>query len=65
MSIIMDDAREAVRVGKLLPVSAQQIGAARTLEKFDSLLTTKLGNFRSECKVPLHPIRRNQNFVEA
>ena len=39
--------------------------AGRTLEKFDGPLVTKLGNFRSECKGPLQPIRRNQNFVEA
>ena len=49
MTIIMDDAREAIHIGKLLPVSAQRIGAVRTLEKFDGPLITKLGNFRSEC----------------
>ena len=65
MAIITDDAREAVRVGKLLPVSAQRIGAVRTLEKFDGLLATKLGDFRSERKDPHHPIQRNQSFVEA
>ena len=48
MAIITDDAREAVRVGKLLPVSAQRIRAGRTLEKFDGSLITKPGDFRSE-----------------
>ena len=56
---LQDDSREAIRVGKLLPVSAQRVGAGRTLEEFDGPLITKLGDFRSERKVPHHPIRRN------
>ena len=27
-------------------------------------LTTKFGYFRPKCKVPLHPVRRNQNFIK-
>ena len=54
--------RETVRASKLLPVSAQQIGAARTLEKFDGPLTTKLGYFRPEHKVPLCPISKKSKL---
>ena len=65
MAIITGDTREVIHIGKLLPVSAQQIGAVRTLEKFDGPLVTKLGDIRSERKIPHHPIQRNQSVVEA
>ena len=38
------------------PVSTQRVGTGRTLEKFDGLLITKLGDIRSKCKNPHHPI---------
>ena len=59
MAIVMGDAREAIRVGQLLPVSAQRVGTGRTLEEFDGPLIIKLGDFRSERKNPHRPIQRN------
>ena len=33
-------------------------------KKSDGSFTTKFGYFRPKCKVPLHPVRRNQNFIK-